>query len=356
MTDNASPNLISRVGRLIYVHPRARDTSHVNAVADMVSERIAITKAPFQFLSLLARFRRRNAYVVAGNLDLVATAALYIFAPLPGRFILLVSDHRTNLFHAAIVNFFTRAKKARIAFITEEVRTTLAEKLGAHILTAGSVVYHSSKTADLAMNTEQKLPWAAREVDVLFFGRLNEERGLPEFLEIVRRRPDLRFAVAGSGPLAGSVKQADRRLENLRFLGFVSDSAAKLDLLAGSRILFSNMMGVENFGISILEAVASGTAVSCPRDYGPVAILGANSPYLRSPNLTTAEKIAHLDALLATGPTPHNIARFHSRELRRLWFDLLMRDDGAERHSAKSPCPSDTCTASDTRKDTDPKR
>jgi glycosyltransferase involved in cell wall biosynthesis len=312
-----------------YIHPRARNLSHVNAISNIVGDRIAVSKEPGRFARLLPRMCSVNTYIIAGNLDYVAIAVMLILSLFPGRYVLMIGTPRTNLLHTWLINFFIKAKKARIAFITEYTRTQLAEKLGSHIMTAGKIVYHSSETADLALETADQTPWQKRDYDVLFFGRLNIERGLPEFLMIAEELPQLRFAVAGSGPLDNSVAKAAARLDNIRFLGFVGDSAEKLAILLNSKVLFSNMRGTENFGISILEAVAAGAAVSCPRDYGPVAILGPQSPYLRMPNIDTQEKINHLKRLLASGVTPVDAERFHSRELRKRWRDLISPSDAS---------------------------
>ena len=316
-------HLSSPFERLYYVHPRAKSLSHVNAVANLVDERIAITKQPLRFLALFARFRRRNGYIVAGNLDLIATLAMYLMLPFPGHFMVLMSDHRTNVFHKAIVRFYVSIKGAHLAIITHEVRKQLAEKLGSRILEVGHVVYHSSATADAAIDNRLAKSWDERGIDVLLFGRLCEERGVREFLEIAKARTDLRFAVAGAGPLQDIVEEASRRSSNIEFMGYIQGVSAKLAALTNCRILFSNMQGVENFGISILEAVACGAAVSCPRDYGPAEILGEDSPYIRPVDLSTAEKIVHIGKVLASGPLTHEVSHFHSRELSLAWHKMF---------------------------------
>lgn len=295
----------------------------MNAIADLVTDKVAVTKEPRKFLSCFLRFRHDRTYILAGNLDLVATLALYLISPFPGHFILLVSDHRTNLAHSLIIRFYTGIRKARIAFVTEHARQILAAKTSPSVGAAGTVVYHSSKTADLAMDEVTHKPWGDRQYDVLFFGRLNEERGLPEFLAMVEKLPEYQFLIAGGGPLAGLVKDAEMRLENLHFAGFVTGSEKKLAVLSNARVLFSNMQGVENFGISILEAVSAGAAVSCPTDYGPEEILGGQSSYLRPKHATFEGKIEHLVETLKAGPTHSDFEKFHSGRIRQTWLGHL---------------------------------
>jgi glycosyltransferase involved in cell wall biosynthesis len=55
------------------------------------------------------------------------------------------------------------------------------------------------------------------------------------FLEVARRRPDLRFALAGDGRWAREVEQAARELPNVDWLGWVDDASA---VLARSRAAF----------------------------------------------------------------------------------------------------------------------
>jgi glycosyltransferase involved in cell wall biosynthesis len=64
---------------------------------------------------------------------------------------------------------------------------------------------------------------------------LDPSRRPDVFLEVARRRPDLRFALAGEGPWARHVEQAARQLTNVDCLGWVDDATA---VLARSRAAF----------------------------------------------------------------------------------------------------------------------
>lgn len=66
-------------------------------------------------------------------------------------------------------------------------------------------------------------------------GTLAPSRRPDIFLEVARRRPDLRFALAGDGRWAREVEQAARELPNVDWLGWVDDASA---LLARSRAAF----------------------------------------------------------------------------------------------------------------------
>ncbi|WP_271078028.1 glycosyltransferase family 4 protein [Aurantiacibacter sp. MUD61] len=94
--------------------------------------------------------------------------------------------------------------------------------------------------------------------------RLSERKGLDEFLEIAgavhRRDPDIRFAVAGDGPLASHYHAKAEQMglaKAVSFEGFVSeigDFWRKVDLGA-----FTS--SVDTFGLSMVEPVSYGRPV-----------------------------------------------------------------------------------------------
>lgn len=80
--------------------------------------------------------------------------------------------------------------------------------------------------------------------------------------------PDASLIVAGSGPLADDLHalQTELGLRNVSFPGFVSDSR-KRELLREAAIFASPTL-YEGFGLSILEAMASGCAVVASDTWG----------------------------------------------------------------------------------------
>jgi glycosyltransferase involved in cell wall biosynthesis len=64
--------------------------------------------------------------------------------------------------------------------------------------------------------------------DLVYCGTLDASRRPDLLIELARRRPDLRIAVAGSGRAADSIREAAAALENLDFLGWVDDPDAVL--------------------------------------------------------------------------------------------------------------------------------
>jgi hypothetical protein len=59
--------------------------------------------------------------------------------------------------------------------------------------------------------------------DLLYAGTISENRRADLLVELARKRPDLRIAVAGGGRGAEAVEQAAARIPNLEFLGWRAD-------------------------------------------------------------------------------------------------------------------------------------
>ena len=98
---------------------------------------------------------------------------------------------------------------------------------------------------------------------VLSVGHFIERKGLPEFVEMAREMPEVRFIWFGSTPLSAvpetirtSIKSAP---ENVSFPGFVSQAELR-DAYCGAD-LFAFLSHEETEGIVVLEALACGASV-----------------------------------------------------------------------------------------------
>lgn len=89
---------------------------------------------------------------------------------------------------------------------------------------------------------------------VLFVGRLAQEKNLDVFLNAARQLADMKFVIAGDGPLAEEVKQAASGLENLEYLGWV-DREGLVQALDNSEMLVLPSK-IESFGTVAIEAMA----------------------------------------------------------------------------------------------------
>lgn len=96
---------------------------------------------------------------------------------------------------------------------------------------------------------------------ILSVGHFIERKGLPEFVEMARRMPDVRFFWFGHTPLSAvphTIRQAiENAPENVAFPGFISQEELR-DAYCGAD-LFAFLSQEETEGIVVLEALACGT-------------------------------------------------------------------------------------------------
>ena len=91
---------------------------------------------------------------------------------------------------------------------------------------------------------------------VLFFGRLSEEKGLDMFLEACKKLPEIKFKIAGTGPLESICKG----INNVEFVGF--KTGRDLEKLIGeAKFSVYPSIWYENCPMSILESESLGTPV-----------------------------------------------------------------------------------------------
>ncbi len=142
------------------------------------------------------------------------------------------------------------------------------------------------------------------ETVVAFVGRLDPQKGvdvlLRAFDEVARRRADVRFVLAGEGPLRGLVEQALQRdplRGRARYLGFVRDVPA---LLAGADVLAAPSRW-EGLPLATVEAMAAGVAVVATRGTGHEEAVADGRTGVLVPIGDPGELANALDGLAADG-------------------------------------------------------
>ncbi len=150
--------------------------------------------------------------------------------------------------------------RGRIA-VSELARRTLVEHLGGDAV----LIPNGVECANFA-EAEPFEGWPGPGRALFFLGRLDEPRkGLSILLgalpAIIKRHPDIRVLLAGPGDAAEITRRLPEDITaRLTFLGLVSEED-KVRAFHSADIYVAPNTGGESFGIVLLEAMASGTAV-----------------------------------------------------------------------------------------------
>jgi len=102
---------------------------------------------------------------------------------------------------------------------------------------------------------------------ILYFGRLSEEKGLKFLVENVGRLPNVKLIIAGEGPLGIELKNMIKvnKFRNIEIRSeFIPESDLK-KIISECRFIVYPSQSYEIFGISLLEAYASGKPVLASR-------------------------------------------------------------------------------------------
>lgn len=103
---------------------------------------------------------------------------------------------------------------------------------------------------------------------VLFFGRLSEEKGLSMFIECCKELPNIKFKIAGTGPLDYMCKNID----NVEFVGFKTGKELE-KLVAKAKFSVYPSIWYENCPLSILESESLGTPIITAKQGGMMELV-----------------------------------------------------------------------------------
>jgi len=117
-----------------------------------------------------------------------------------------------------------------------------------------------------------------KKTKILYVGRLAEEKGIKELLEIFSKfDPNkVEFVIVGKGHLDEYIKSKQEELP-LTYLGYISDKKKLADIYAESNIFVLNSYRIDKweefFGIVLLEAMASGLPIVATDCVGPKELI-----------------------------------------------------------------------------------
>lgn len=91
---------------------------------------------------------------------------------------------------------------------------------------------------------------------VIYFGRLSVEKGINTLIKVCKELPNIRFVIAGAGPLEERVKG----LSNVKFVGFKTGQELQ-KLISNACLSLYPSEWYENCPLSVIESQALGTPV-----------------------------------------------------------------------------------------------
>lgn len=124
------------------------------------------------------------------------------------------------------------------------------------LLEASNIYQDKTVAVHNFIELKEKFEEYKKEDYVLFFGRLSEEKGLDVFLEVCKDLPNIKFKIAGTGPLENRCKE----IENVEYVGFKTGKELE-EVIARAKFSVYPSIWYENCPLSILESQSLGTPV-----------------------------------------------------------------------------------------------
>jgi glycosyltransferase involved in cell wall biosynthesis len=154
----------------------------------------------------------------------------------------------------------------------------------------------------------RRLPAFTERTGLLYVGRLSEEKGILDVLELARQMPRLPIRLAGGGPLQGLVTETAQRHSNLEYLGNLEPKGVAAELLR-ARIAIMPSLWREPGPLAALEAMAHGV------------------PIIAYANGGLAEYVADAGAGIVIDPSAVRLARAAGElyENEERWLELAQR-------------------------------
>jgi len=165
------------------------------------------------------------------------------------------------------------ANADRVITVSRYMKKQLMERFGVGEAKI-RVIYNAIRASDYKKHWEVK---HGRERIVLFLGRLAEQKAPSQFLyaakKVLEKEGNVRFVIAGTGDMLGHLINLAISLgisEHVTFIGYLPDEQKRY-VYAKSDVYVMPSMS-EPFGITALEAMASGTPVILSKTSGAAEV------------------------------------------------------------------------------------
>ncbi len=151
------------------------------------------------------------------------------------------------------------AKLERNALKWADVITVPSKEMYGEYLKKGYKVSYVPNGIDISSFTPEKDK--RYEKQLIYAGRLSEEKGILDLLEISEKIPkDIDLIILGSGPEESKVKEIVKKFSNIHFLGYQSKKNT-IKLIRGSDILIQPSLMEGGTSSTLLEAMACKTPI-----------------------------------------------------------------------------------------------
>lgn len=129
---------------------------------------------------------------------------------------------------------------------------------------------------------KRKLRW--RGFNIIFVGRLIETKGIAVLLQVIQNiKLDVRFIIAGIGPLESEVRDKEKKYSNLKYLGRIDNKNLPIYYSAADLVVVPSLVD-EGFGFVVMEAMACGTPVLASNKGGLSEAVSNQTGMLFEPN------------------------------------------------------------------------
>lgn len=212
---------------------------------------------------------------------------LHLHTPLPPgiSYYALRASKGTNIgiFHSTGFKFFKRGSGLFKSLFGKNLRKihgriaispSARDSIASYVPGDFKIIPCGVDTEKFHLNVQKKKELQTSNPKILYFGRLDRRKGLPELLKAIpiikKKIPNILLVVAGRGPLEKECKKLAKELKisgSVIFKGFIPDEEVP-SYYASCDVYCSPALGGESFGIVLLEAMAVGTPVAASNIIG----------------------------------------------------------------------------------------
>jgi len=187
----------------------------------------------------------------------------------------------------------------------------------------------ASKTLFLRNYSKEYPPrQTAKEDYVLYFGRLSEEKGIANLVAAMKALPQIRFVIAGDGPL----HDAFNGVKNAEYVGHKTGDELE-ELVRKARFSVYPSVWYENCPLSIIESQKLGTPCLAAGIGGMKELVGPEHciPDASAASLTKAirelygspEKLAEMAEAMKTGIDAYPVLGGYADEIEKIYGEAI---------------------------------